>query len=45
MKKFPYAIHFGINENLQEIIVLAVWHVKRDPAALKKRLGQAILEK
>lgn len=38
MKKFPYAIWFAINDNKNEVIVLAVWNVKRDPEKLKQRL-------
>lgn len=38
MKKFPYAIYFAINDEAREVVVLTVWHVKRDPEKLKKRL-------
>jgi len=38
MDKFPYAIYFAINEPQKEVVLLAVWHVKRDPEKLKKRL-------
>ncbi len=38
MKKFPFAIWFALNDNRQEVIVLAVWNVKRDPEKLNKRL-------
>lgn len=38
MTRFPYAIHFGVNTNAGEVAVLAVWHTKRNPKVLKKRL-------
>ena len=38
MKKFPYAIYYAINDLPQEVVILSVWHVKRDPEKLKKRL-------
>jgi len=38
MKKFPYAIHFAVNEKAKEVVILAIWHIKRDPEMLKKRL-------
>jgi plasmid stabilization system protein ParE len=38
MKKFPYAIYYAVNDQKQEVVILSVWHVKRDPEKLKKRL-------
>ncbi len=38
MKKFPYVVYFAVNEPAKEVVVLTVWHSKRDPEKLKKRL-------
>lgn len=38
MKKYPYAIYYGIEEQNQEVIVLAIWHTSKDPERLKNRL-------
>ncbi|MCC6722995.1 MAG: hypothetical protein IT258_00700 [Saprospiraceae bacterium] len=38
MKKFPYAIYFAVNDQANEVVILSVWHVKRDPEKLQKRL-------
>jgi len=39
MKKFPFVIHFAINEPVKEVLIMAVWHEKRNPEGLKIRLG------
>lgn len=38
MKRFPYKIVFAIDEPRQRVVVVAFWHVKRNPEALKKLL-------
>ena len=35
---WPYSIHFTIDEENQEIKVIAVWHGRRKPAELRRRL-------
>lgn len=35
---WPYTIYFVFNEGAQEIKVIAVWHGKRNPAELRRRL-------
>jgi plasmid stabilization system protein ParE len=36
---WPYSIFFVINESRQQIKVVAVWHGKRNPARLRRRLN------
>ena len=35
---WPYTIYFAVNEDHQEVKVIAVWHGARNPAELRKRL-------
>jgi plasmid stabilization system protein ParE len=35
---WPYSIFFTINEEHREVKVVAVWHGKRNPAELRRRL-------
>ena len=35
---WPYTIYFAFNEGAHEIKVIAVWHGKRNPAELRRRL-------
>lgn len=37
MKKFPFMIHFSVDEVQNLIIVRAVFHTSRDPRAWQKR--------
>ncbi len=38
IKKYPYVIYYGIEEQLQKVAVLAVWHTSKNPERLKSRL-------
>jgi plasmid stabilization system protein ParE len=38
MKKYPYAIYYNIEEQKQEVTVLAIWHTSKNPERLKNRL-------
>lgn len=38
MKKFPYAIYFAVDEDKKELIVVAVWHQKKDIRKLTRRI-------
>jgi len=38
MKRFPYGIYFSILEDRNEVLIEAVWHQKRNPNRLRKRL-------
>ncbi|MBI5916628.1 MAG: type II toxin-antitoxin system RelE/ParE family toxin [Bacteroidetes bacterium] len=38
LKKFPYQVVFAIDEKRQRVVVMALWHDRRDPEALKKLL-------
>ncbi len=40
LKRFPYKIHFLHDEALQEVIIYAVMHVRRDPEYWKSRLPE-----
>ncbi len=35
---WPYTLYFVVNENHNEIKVIAVWHGTRNPADLRRRL-------
>ena len=35
---WPYTVYFAFNEAAQEIKVVAVWHGKRNPSELRRRL-------
>ena len=37
-KFFPYGVHFIINENKKEILILAILHNKQDKSKIIKRL-------
>jgi plasmid stabilization system protein ParE len=37
-KFFPYGVHFVINENKKEILILAIIHNKQDKSKIIKRL-------
>ncbi len=37
MKRFPYAVYFKIYEEKNEVLVVAVWHQKRERKQLSKR--------
>jgi plasmid stabilization system protein ParE len=37
-KFFPYGIHFIINENKKEILIVAILHNKQDKSKMTKRL-------
>lgn len=38
-KKFPYGIHFYIDEKNQQIIIIAITHNKRNPKLTTRRIG------
>ncbi len=38
MHRFPYGIYYSIHENRNEVLVEAVWHQKRNPERLRKRI-------
>lgn len=38
-KKFPYGIHFYIDENIQQIVIIAIIHNKRNPKLTTTRIG------
>lgn len=38
MQKYPYAVYYAVEEQKQEVTVLAVWHTSRNPERLKNRL-------
>ncbi|MEM9833878.1 MAG: type II toxin-antitoxin system RelE/ParE family toxin [Bacteroidota bacterium] len=38
MKKYPYAIYYQIDEQKQEVVVLAIWHTSKNLERLKNRL-------
>jgi len=38
IKGWPYSIYFVVNAALRQIKVVAVWHGKRNPAELRRRL-------
>ena len=38
MRRFPYAIYFSVIEKRKEVLIEAVFHQKRNPERLKKRL-------
>jgi plasmid stabilization system protein ParE len=35
---WPYAIYFAVNESMRQIKVIAVWHGKRNPKGLHRRI-------
>ena len=35
---WPYTVYFAVNEEHQEVKVIAVWHGARNPADLRRRL-------
>jgi hypothetical protein len=37
LRRFPYAVYFSVQENA--VVILAVLHVHRDPAAWQVRRG------
>lgn len=38
IKGWPYSIFFVVNEAHSQIKIIAVWHGKRNPAALQRRI-------
>jgi len=38
MKRFPYAIYYSVLEDRKEILIEAIWHQKRSPSRLRRRL-------
>jgi plasmid stabilization system protein ParE len=38
IKRFPYQIVFRIDETSQQVIILSIFHEKRNPSSLMKRL-------
>jgi toxin ParE1/3/4 len=36
MKKFPFMVHFTVDEHKREVTILAVFHTSRDPEDWKK---------
>ena len=38
LRKYPYAIYYGIEEPMKRVTVLAVWHTSQNPTRLKSRL-------
>ena len=36
--RWPYSVYFTINVERREVKVLAIWHGKRNPAELRRRL-------
>lgn len=38
IKRFPYLIVFRIDESKQAVFIISIFHVKRNPASLMKRL-------
>jgi plasmid stabilization system protein ParE len=37
-RPWPYSVYFAISKAHREVKVLAIWHDKRNPAALRRRL-------
>jgi plasmid stabilization system protein ParE len=37
-KPWPYSVYFTINLEFREVKVLSIWHCKRNPAELQKKL-------
>jgi plasmid stabilization system protein ParE len=37
-KPWPYSVYFTINPESREVVVLPIWHGRRDPAKLRWRL-------
>jgi len=37
-KPWPYLVYLTINREFREVKVLSIWHCKRNPAELRKRL-------
>lgn len=37
LKKFPYGIHFRLNQDQKSILIIAVFHTSRDSAKWKTR--------
>ncbi len=37
-KVFPYSIHFFVDDDKQQIVIIAIVHNKRKPAVAKKRI-------
>src|SRR5438094_4342395 len=37
-RPWPYSVYFTISKEQGEVKVLAIWHDKRNPAALRRRL-------
>jgi plasmid stabilization system protein ParE len=35
---WPYSVYFTIDTTYHEVVVLAIWHGARNPAALRRRL-------
>ena len=38
IKRYPYIIVFRVDEPKQKVFILSVWHEKRNPSDLMKRL-------
>ncbi|MDX2191644.1 MAG: type II toxin-antitoxin system RelE/ParE family toxin [Bacteroidota bacterium] len=36
--RFPFVVVYFIDENVQCIIIIAIWHTSRNPKKIKKRL-------
>jgi len=35
---WPYSVYFTINFETEEVVIVSVWHGKRNPAELRRRL-------
>lgn len=38
MKKFPYAVYFVVDESKRDILIVAVWHERKDIRKLTRRI-------
>ena len=38
VKRYPYVVYYGIEEQSKKVTVLAVWHTSKNPERLKNRL-------
>jgi plasmid stabilization system protein ParE len=38
MKKFPYAVYFVVDESKQDVLIVAVWHERKDIRKLTRRI-------